>query len=404
MNSGVPKISLFLLGIVIFIQAAAQDERAQLPPYLRNSYFEVNIGYINYPFAKEHLEPGYTFESVHVPHTAVRLVLFGYEFNKYLSAQLTYMRPVLWVKYNYTVDGSNTGATQSRTVWMNVGGLTIKPQIPLGNHFTIYGEGGLGIITRSGFEDLNGPVVTDANYSTILLGGGLKYHLNKKWGLMLSTVYSPANRKVNQPFTSFYSGGFSYKLLPFTKKQLEKTARKGYIFPKQMVQIGFASNVLGYGVNNFVSEGKIPVFWGGNAQVHHGLSINYQRNMFHGAKVFSLDWGVSASYWQSNIKRENFYSLSVFPVLRWTFLHTKPVDMYFYYSVAGPTYISKILIDNCNTGAHFTFQDNMGTGVFFGERRNFNAEIRIGHYSNGNIFPANQAVKIPLTLSLGYTF
>jgi len=80
------------------------------------------------------------------------------------------------------------------------------------------------------------------------------------------------------------------------------------------------------------------------------------------------------------------------------------VDAYFYYSVAGPSYISKAIIDGVETGEHFTFQDTMGAGIFFGEKRNMNAELKIGHYSNGNIFPLNGAVKIPLSLNLGYAF
>ena len=404
MNTGNLKTYLTFLAFVLFFSANGQDKRAQLPKFLNNSYFEINIGSINYPFSKEHLEPGYTFESVHIPHTAVRLVLAGYEFNKYLAAQITYMRPVLWVKYKYTADGNPSAVTQTKTVWMNVGGLTIKPQLPLGKNFTLYGEGGLGIITRHGMEDVNGPVIKDANYATFLLGAGLKYHVNRNWGLILSSAYSPANKTVNQPYTSFFAAGFSYKLLPFSEKKLAKTAKYGYIFPKQMIQIGFSSNILGYGVNNFVSEGKIPVFWGGEAEVHHGLILSYERNVFHGSKVFSLDWGASAGVYQSNEKKDNFFTLSLFPVLRFTFLHTKPFDAYFYYSVAGPTFISKIVIDDHQTGAHFTFQDNMGTGVFFGKTRKYNAEIKIGHYSNGNIYPHNEAVKIPLSLHLGYTF
>ncbi|MCX6325572.1 MAG: acyloxyacyl hydrolase [Bacteroidia bacterium] len=397
-------IIIFPFFLLVFsFSASAQDERAQMPPALCNSYFEVNIGSINYPFDEKQLEDGYTFQSVTVPHTAVRLVLCGYEFNKYLSAQISYMRPVLWVQYTYNNGSAYSEST--RSVWMNVGSLTIKPQLPINDHFTIYGEGGLCIITRHGFEDPEGtPVVKDANYASSLFGGGLKYHINKKWGLMLSAAYSPENSKVKQPSTSFLSAGFSYKLLPLTEIQLEKTAKMGYIHPKQMIQIGYSSNVLGYGVNNFVSEGKIPVFWGGEAEVHHGFTINYLRNIFHGAKVFSLDWGANMSYWQSNVNKDNFFTLSVFPVLRWTFLHTNPADVYFYYSVAGPTYISKVTIDGRDTGEHFTFQDNMGTGIFFGEQRNLNVEIKIGHYSNGNIFPENESVKIPLSLNLGYTF
>ena len=154
------------------------------------------------------------------------------------------------------------------------------------------------------------------------------------------------------------------------------------------------------------------MFWGGDAEVHQGLSLTYQRNIFHSAKYFALDWGVSAANWQSkgigtglsNPNKESFYTLSVFPVARFNILHTQPLDAYFYYSVAGPTYISKKILDGSDTGEHFTFQDTMGLGMFFGESRNWNAEIKIGHYSNGNVFPLNAAVKIPLSVNVGYAF
>jgi hypothetical protein len=78
--------------------------------------------------------------------------------------------------------------------------------------------------------------------------------------------------------------------------------------------------------------------------------------------------------------------------------------MFFQYSIAGPSYISRINIDNHDTGEHFTFQDFMGVGVFFGPKRNLTVELNLNHYSNGNIFPHNDAVKVPLSFSVGYCF
>jgi len=383
--------------------AVGQDDRTQLPSILNNSYFEVNIGSIHYPFNEIQVEDGYIFQSVQIPHAAVRIIPVGYEFNKYLSAQITYMRPVLWVRYTYKNSPADIEVTHS--VWTNVAGLTIKPTLPVSNRFSLYGEGGLAIITRNGFEDnYKNPVVTDANYSTFMFGGGINYHINKNWSLILSMVYSPENTKVKQPATSFFSAGFAYKLLPFTEEQLAAGAKTGYIHPKQTIQIGFTSNVLGYGVNNFFSEGKVPVFWAGEAEVQSGISINYHRNIFHGARVFALDWGASISYWHTNVNKENFYTLSIYPILKFTFLHTRPADFYFFYTLAGPAYISKTMLDDKELGRHFTFQDNMGTGIYFGERRTLNADIKIGHYSNGDLFPHNEGVKIPLSLNIGYSF
>lgn len=404
-------VRIFVLIFVLnAFSLSAQDERAQIPPLLQKSYFEVNLGYIQYPFGQQQMESGYLLKDVTVPHMAVRLVLWGYDFNDYLSAQITYMRPVAWVKYAYQNQGSQTDLV--RSVWTNVGGFTMKGKLPVGQHFSVYGEGGLGIITRAGFnDDLGNPVVKDANFATFLFGAGLKYHINKKWALQLVSNYSPASDKFNQPATTFVGTGFSYTFVPYTEKQIRKTAEEGMIHPKQWLQIGYTSNVLGYGVNNLVSNKYFPIFWGGMAHVKKGISLNYQRNVFHSAKFFALDWGINASAWETTGMRKNttgeseqFFTFSIFPVFRLNFLQTKLFDAYFYYTVAAPTFISRKIIDGYNTGEHFTFMDNMGAGVFFGEDRKYNAELKIGHYSNGNIFPHNDAVKVPLSLNIGYAF
>ena len=78
----------------------AQDTRTQYLPGLRNAYFGVNIGYINYPFSSLQLEPGYSHSLVYFGSAyQVRIVLYGCPINKYLSARITYMRPVNWVLY-----------------------------------------------------------------------------------------------------------------------------------------------------------------------------------------------------------------------------------------------------------------------------------------------------------------
>jgi len=378
----------------------SQDTRNQYPSVLSNAYFEVNIGYINYPFSNASLPLGYKADEITVPHEAVRITLFGYRFNKYLSAQVDYMRPVEWVMFrNVTGDLNN----DKHSVWMSVGSLTLKGQLPISNKFSLFGEGGLGIITRHGFG-INPPLVANANYATYLVGAGLKYHLNDKFDLSLSTVYSPANNDVKQPYTVFHSLGFTYNMHPLTDKRVKEKQDAGYLFPKHLLQIGFSTNAFKYGVNDFFTVSPLPIFWAGNVYIEKGLSIAYQQNIYHTKKVFSLDWGANASYWQSNANKDNFGTLSLFPVLRFTFLRTKPLDFYFNYSAAGPTYISKTEIDNQLTGKHFTFQDFMGLGFYAGAKRKLNAEFKIIHYSNGNIFPYNPGLTIPLTICLGYTF
>src|SRR5688572_21943520 len=91
-----------LLSLIILLHIEgppvfSQDKRAQYSPVLANSYAGVSIGYINYPFSALQLEPGYTAKEIRIPHAAVRVILFGHQFNDHLSAQVSYMRPVDWV-------------------------------------------------------------------------------------------------------------------------------------------------------------------------------------------------------------------------------------------------------------------------------------------------------------------
>ncbi|MDP4265664.1 MAG: acyloxyacyl hydrolase [Bacteroidota bacterium] len=381
-------------------RVSAQGGRTQYPGFLTNhTYFEINVGYINYAFSNAHLTAGHSAGSVYVPHAAVRLVLYGYQFNKFLSAQISYMRPVLWIQYK-NVDGDH----DAHSVTMNITGVTLKSFLLNRKKLSLYIEAGGGHVTRTGFDINNSVVLKDLSYITFLGGAGLNYSLNDKWSLIGSTAWSPASSKQGQPATVFAAAGIRYNVHRLSAATVEENKNSPYFRFPNLLQVGYTSNVLGYGVNNVASNKVFPVFWGGDVQVGKGYSIYYQRNFFHGRKLFSIDLGASISYWKSNVQNTGFYTLSLFPVFRFSFLHLKTTDLYFNYSVAGPSYISKVKIDDTPTGKHFTFQDLMGIGIFTGKHRNLNAEIRIAHYSNGDLFPENNGVKVPLSLNVGYAF
>ena len=46
----------------------------------------------------------------------------------------------------------------------------------------------------------------------------------------------------------------------------------------------------------------------------------------------------------------------------------------------------------------------MGLGIYLGRKRKIAGELRIEHYSNGNLFPQNPGVKVPLGFYVGSTF
>jgi opacity protein-like surface antigen len=377
-------------------QEAADDGRTQIPAVLRNSFFSFTVGAVSQPFSQEQLFPGFEAVSIGVPPVAARVVLFGHELNRFVSVQASYQRPVLYVKYDL---GTERGTHHVR---MNFGSATLRVRAPIGERLSLYGEGGLGITSRTGFTVGATPVIADAQYASVVVGGGIDYRLSPGWDLTSGVTYWPGKSDVNQPRTVFSSAGLRYTMRALPPERVQAARDAGYIFPKHVVQIEYSSGT-GYGVNNFVSK-TVPVFWGGHAKVDFGVAPHYERNIFHTKKMFALDVGVSAGVYKTRQNDDRFYTLSAYPLLRFTLLRRKAADLYFAYSLAGPTYISKTVLDDLDTGRHFTFQDFMGVGIFAGSRRNLNFMLKINHYSNGNIFPQNAGVKIPLTFGVGYAF
>jgi opacity protein-like surface antigen len=391
------RIKLFITGLLLSgICSSAQDKEAQYPGVLKKAYAGFQMGYINTPFSNNNLEPGFQAGKINIPHLGVRIIA-GYRISDHLSAQMSFMRPGPWAVYE-NINGDN----KRHGVWMTIGGLTLKPQFFLNRSFSIYGEAGYGLITRHGFTIDQSTPITDASYSSILLGGGMQYHLDKNWDISLNTIFNPANKKQNHPGTSLIAAGFTYKLNPLPDEKVKHNAGGGYAFPDHMIQLGISSNIAGYEANKFFST-KVPIFWAGQIEAKYGFVLTYQRDVFHTRKIFSLNWGVDISFWKT-VQGTDFYSIAVFPMFRFTLLRTKPVDGYLQYSVAGPAFISKRFIDGFDTGRKFTFQDLMGMGFLTGQKKNISIEFMLGHYSNGNIFPRNAGIKLPLQLNLGYAF
>jgi hypothetical protein len=390
-----------LLLLCVARTAAAQpseDTRTQYPRLLQNSYISINVGAIDQPFSQVQLEPGFRATSIEVPRLDVRVMLIGHEFNRFVSAQASYMRPLNYVSYTSV----GAGDVDRHHVRVNFGAVTLKARAPVARRWSVYGEGGLGFTSRTGFNLGDTPVVTDAHYASLLLGGGAEYRLTPSWDVTGGVTFSPGRDEVRQPRTLFFSSGFRYTVRPLPADRVDANRDASVIFPRHLIQVEYSSGT-GYGVNDFVSR-KVPIFWGGHAKVDFGIAPHYERNVFHTRRVFALDVGGSAGFYKTRQNNDRFFTLSFYPLFRFTFLRTRPADMYFAYSLAGPTYISKVMLDDLNTGRHFTFQDFMGIGWFAGAHRNLAIGVKINHYSNGNIFTQNAGVKIPLTFSIGYAF
>jgi hypothetical protein len=365
---------------------------------MRDSYISLRGGWIGYLFSDTQLEPGFQAESIEKPRPAVRLDFFGHHFTKNLAAQVTYMRPAQFVEYN-NINGKNGNHPVSNAY----AGLTLVWDQPLTDKLSAYLEGGYGLTSRSGIVIDGKVALQPAHYGSALVGGGLAYHWTPAFDVLLGGTYSPGRQAFDQPSTRMYTLGFRYNMRELPASTVAANRDAGFFFPVNSARIGFSTNLFGYGVNDVFSK-WVVIFWGGHVETLQGLSLEYERAVFHTRKVFEFDLGASASIWRTNEKSQAFRTLSAYPLARFFFSRTEPADVYFAYSIAGPTYISDYLLDDLNTGATFTFQDMMGVGGYFGKPRKINAEISIKHFSNGNLATSNAGIKIPLTFKVGWVF
>lgn len=372
-----------------------EDTRTQYPAVLANSFFSVGVGGMDYEFSSAQLTSGFSVAAVQTPHPAARIGLFGHEFNRHLSAQASYMRPGSFVSYQ-DVNGDHT----AHHVWMAVGAVTMKARLPITSRVGVFGEGGLGITSRHGFSSLHSPVVPDVHYASLVAGAGVDYRMSGSWDLVAGTLVTPGRTAFEESPTLMTSIGFQYTMRRLPPERVQANAQSGFHFPANVIQLE-TSTAFGYGVNHFFAK---SVFWDGSVRVDRGEALHLVHNVFHTRRVFALDVGASGSTWRSQAQREGFYTLSVYPQFRFTVLHTRPADLWAVYSVAGPTYISRAVIDSQAMGSRFTFQDFMGVGTFIGRERRISVGLKINHYSNGNMFTQNAAVTVPLTVDVGYAF
>lgn len=402
------KFVLFLLVLISFnfFSQEKEKQKTKFTKFLSKSYYSLNFGGIFYPFSNDNLIDGYATESFSRNWFSGRLLL-GHKLIDNFSIQFGTMRPASWFKYDNV---NNIGYEKS--VWINAWSLSLKKDFNFNKKTSFYAEIGVANLTRFGFSINDKIIYDDAHYASLIYGLGLQYWLSDKWRLSANGTFLPSSAKHNQPSISQISAGFEYHLQQVDDKIAKEYAENEYFFPNNIFQISYGTGEIGFGFNqffgmslpvgNFESFG-IPVFWVGEVKAQHAVSVTYQRLIYRSEKIFSLDWGLSATYFQSRGKTDVF-AFSIFPVLRFYLLRNKSFDLYSNYSIIGPAYISKADIDGIKSGPNTTFQDTMGFGLFFGKERKYNFELRIMHYSNGNIFTRNAGVAIPIQFTFGKTF
>ncbi len=394
----------FILSLLCFsnlFAAATTDDRTQLPGIFQNSYVGVDLAYLDFAYSNADLNAGYSAGQIK-NNLIGASVYAGHYFNPYLALQLSYMRPGPWVKFTNVTN--NAGATpETATVWLNYLMLTLRPTLPINDRWSVYGEVGPAYVSRYGFTMSNGANIPSVGLIVPDTGVGASYRFSGQWHLEFSADSIWGNAANKQPATYYGEVGAYYLFNP--EQAMETGSGSPYIFPLNTIEIGlYNRSVFNWDPTTFFTS-VVPIFWNGEVLTQSGDYLMYERNVYHTQRWFSLDWGVDGARWESLYDHDVYYTASIFPEVRFWLLQQPKVALYFNYSAAGPTYLSRSTIDGQATGGHFTFQDFLGFGSYFGAERNFNINLKIIHYSSGNLMPNhNPGIKVPVMLGLGYAF
>lgn len=373
------------------------DKRLQTPHALDQFYVGAGEGIVDLPFSNRQLSNGIQVISVNTEIYSP-YIFIGHYFNPYLAVEMSMLGRVTVVVHPVSDDKKN--------IHQSIFGLSLRPMLPISQRFGLYALLGVGTISRSGFSVNHVSAISTDNLVTLLAGGGISIGLTPYWKLVTGVEYAPARHDHDhQPSMTFVYGGFYYL---FHHMALPNDYSTPYLFQQHLVQLGgFSTSIFDpddYNKYFSASDSWIPIFWSSSEGVRDGAWLRYENNVFHTKKMFSFYWGVSVSTYHSKDYNESIQAFSVFPLIRLWFIRSDDIDLYFNYSAAGPTFLTRHDIDHRDLGSNFIFQDMMGLGAVLGKNKQVDLNVGMGHYSNGNLFPRNPGFDIPITISLGYAF
>lgn len=170
-------------------------------------------------------------------------------------------------------------------------------------------------------------------------------------------------------------------------------------WPKQQVDMGYDNS--SYKTFTIPKPPK-PFFWSSHFAVNSGGNMSYRYIYYHTKQYFSFQLGATTAMWFAQSK--TLFTLSAIFELRWWILHTRYFNPYLMYSIASPTLLSREHFADSHLGGHFLFQDYLGAGMLIGNSHRFAIEVKVMHYSNGDLAVYNDGLQVPFLLSIGYVF
>jgi hypothetical protein len=150
---------------------------------------------------------------------------------------------------------------------------------------------------------------------------------------------------------------------------------------------------------------KQPLMWSAKLKVDRAVIIAYEKQIYSLSSYLEFYGGVSFGFLQKITEVEDKAQVTGgYLLTRLYFLNKKNLKLFFLWSPAGPSLLSKNKFSSTEFSNRFVFQDQFGIGGRVKGDKEYEIFAKLYHFSNGSLFPINGGIDIPLLVGMGVRF
>lgn len=144
-----------------------------------------------------------------------------------------------------------------------------------------------------------------------------------------------------------------------------------------------------------------PLMWTARLKVDRAIIAAYEKRIYKPWNYLEFYSGLSVGYLEKNQAHQDSISvISNYIMMRVYLMKTSFCGLFLLYSPAGPSFLSKKNFVKTGFSNRFVFQDQFGLGAEVKGRAHYEIFAKLYHFSNGDIFPINGGIDIPLMVGL----
>ena len=147
-----------------------------------------------------------------------------------------------------------------------------------------------------------------------------------------------------------------------------------------------------------------PFMWNARLKVDRSFTAGYERMIYAYKNHLELYTGLSGNYLETwRVRTDHIFAVSTYLMAKLYLVRMPNFNLSILYSPAGPSFITKRHFATTRFSNHFVFQNQLGIAMSFAKDAETEFFIKQYHYSNGDFFPVNGGIDVPLLLGFSFS-